>query len=120
MPTTAQDRVSRGPFAALLILLSLFLSSATAAAGADLGGPSTRLGFGRHSPAAALLPSPARSSLDDETPGSGSGPSLLPSGRDIVTEGLSTRPLAELRPAANSAVPRPASASYRARAPPAS
>jgi hypothetical protein len=118
VPTTAQDRVRKGPFAALLILLSLFLSSATAASGADLRGPSTRFGAGRHNTAAALLPSPARSPLDDETPGS--GPSLLPSVPGLVTEKLPARPEAEFRPSARSAVPRPASASYRARAPPAS
>ena len=120
MPTTAQDRVRRGPFAALLILLSLFLGSATAAAGTDLRGPSTRLGSSRHSPAAALLPSPARSSLEDEASDSGSGPSLRPSAPGIVTEGLPARPRAGFRPAAQASIPQPASASYRARAPPAS
>ena len=119
MPKTAQDRVSRGPFAALLILLSLFLGSATAA-GADLRGPSTRLGSGRHNPAAALLPSATRSSLEDEDRASGTGPSLLPSIPGIVTEGLRAPPRAGFPPDARAAAPRPASASYRARAPPAS
>jgi hypothetical protein len=115
---TAQDRVGRGPFAALLILLSLVLGSVTAAAGADLRGPSTRLGSSRHSTATALIPSPARSPLDEEIPGP--GPSLLPFVPGIVTESLPARPGAESRPAAGSAVPRSATASYRARAPPAS
>lgn len=117
MPKTAQDRVRKGPFAALLILLSLVLGSATAAAGADLRGPSARLGPARHNSGAALLPSPARSSPDDDAPGS--GPSLLPSGPGIVTERLAARPSADFLPFDRSDVARPASANYRARAPPA-
>ncbi|MGA9582968.1 MAG: hypothetical protein WBR13_13470, partial [Allosphingosinicella sp.] len=67
MPTTGQDRAGGGPFAALLILLSLFLGSTTAAAaGADPRGPSTRLGSGRHNVAAALLPTGARHAVEDE------------------------------------------------------
>ncbi len=119
MPTTAQDRTSRGPFAALLILLSLCLGSApAAAAGADLRGPTPRLGSGRHAPAAALLPASARSQSDDEA--SGSGPSLLPSLPGIVTEALTALPGAETGPAARVSIPKRSSAFYRARAPPAS
>lgn len=117
MPNTAQDRVRKGPFAALLILLSLMLGSATAAAGADLRGPSTRLGSSRQGPVTALLPSPARSSPDDEAPSP--GPSLLPSAPRIVTERLAERPSAEAPPPVLSGAARPAGASYRARAPPA-
>jgi hypothetical protein len=120
VPTTAQDRVPRGPLAALLILLSLFLGSATAAAGADLRGPATRLGSSRPGSATALLPTAARNSLGDETSGAAAGPSVLPSAPGLVTERLWTRPRAEFPSGAWIAVPKPAGASYRARAPPAS
>lgn len=117
MPMPAQDRMSRGPFAALLILLSLLLGSASAAAGSDLRAPGARAGSSRNGAATALLPSGPRNSLDDEA--SGEGASLPPSGPGIVTEILWARPLAEAPSAARSAIPRPAGAPYRARAPPA-
>lgn len=119
MPKTAQDRVSRGPLAALLILLSLLLSSGSATAGIDIRSPAARPGSSRHSPATAVLASGTRNALDDETPGAGAGPSLLPSAPGIVTERLWERPRAEAASGAWAAVPRPASAAYRARAPPA-
>lgn len=121
MPTSAQDRVRRGPFAALLILLSLLLGSANAAAaGSDIQAPASRLGSSRQGNATALLPPGARNPLDDETSGGGTGPTLLPSTPGIVTERLAARPLAEAPPRAPAAVPGPPSAAYRARAPPAS
>lgn len=120
MPTRAQDGNRRGPLAALLIVLSLFLGSATAAASADVRGPSTRLGSSRHNAAAALLPSGARNSPDEEVSGAGGGQSLLPCGPAILTESLSARPLPEVPSVEWAAIPRPGSASYRARAPPAS
>ncbi|HEX9948063.1 MAG TPA: hypothetical protein VGA98_11030 [Allosphingosinicella sp.] len=120
MPTTAQDRIRGGPFGALLILLSLFLGSATAtAAASDFQGPATRLGSSRPNVAPALLPPAARNALDDEAPGSGIGPSLPPAAFGVVTGRLWTRPGAETASVTRSAIPRPASASYRARAPPA-
>ncbi len=120
MPTTAQDRISGGPLGALLILLSLFLGSANAAAtAADLRGPATRLGSSRPSVAPVLLPSATRNLLDDERLGSGAGPALPPSRPRIVTQRLSARPPADFPAARWAAIPRPASASYRARAPPA-
>jgi hypothetical protein len=115
----AQDRIRRGPFAALLILLSLVLGSAGAAAtGNDVRGHAARPASSRHA-AAALLPSATRNTLDDEAPREGVG-SLPPSAPGIVTETLWARPLAEAPAAAWDEVPEPASASYRARAPPAS
>src|SRR5687768_4765301 len=115
----AQDRIRRGPFAALLILLSLVLGSAgAAAAGHDVRGPAARPGSSRHA-AAALLPSATRNTLDDEVRRDGTG-SLPPSAPGIVTETLWARPPAKAASAAWSAVPGPAGAPYRARAPPAS
>lgn len=119
MPITAQDRVRRGPLAALLILLSLLLAPGTAAAGPDLRTPA-RLGPSRHGPASAVVPSGIRSSLDDERQGAGVGASVPPTAPGIVTERLPARPLAEGRSAASDPVPQPAVAAYRARAPPAS
>lgn len=120
MPTTAQDRVGRGPLAALLIFLSLFLAAGTAAAaGADPRIPAARPGPSRHGTAAALLPPATRNALDDEAYGAGDGPAVLASAPSIVTERLWARPPAEARSGATPAAPRPAAASYRARAPPA-
>lgn len=119
MPTTAQDRVRRGPLAALLILLSLFATSGTAAAGSDLRTPA-RLGASRHAQATAVLPSGIRNSSDDEPLGGGAGASVPPSAPGIVTERLWTRPRAETLAASSAALPRPPRAAYRARAPPAS
>jgi hypothetical protein len=120
VPMPAQDRMKRGPLAALLILLSLVLGSAsTAAAGNDLRGPAARPGSSRH--AAALLPSLTRNTPDDEALGDGgAGSPLPPSAPGIVTQALWARPLPEAASAAWNAVPQPAAASYRARAPPAS
>lgn len=118
MPTRAQDRTGRGPFAALLILLSLFLGPAASAAGADLNNSAPRLGSSRQGPSAALLPAGTRNPFDDERPDSDSGP--LPAAPRLVTERLWTRPPAGYPSAGQAATPRPATTSYRARAPPAS
>lgn len=118
MPTKAQDRVLRGPFAALMILLSLVLGSATAAtAAAGTSGPATRLAPSRQSSAAALVPSGTRNTLEEEA--KGAGPSVLPGRPGVVTERLTARPSAETFSAAPAASPRAATAAYRARAPPA-
>src|SRR5688500_9855467 len=115
VPMPAQDRIIRGPFAALLILLSLLLGSAgAAAAGSDSRGPGARPGSSRPGAAAALLPSGPRNSLDDEASGEGAGASLPPSEPGIVTQALWAGPPAEAASAASSAVPRPAAANYRA------
>lgn len=121
MPNPAQDRVRRGPFAALLILLSLLLGSANAAAaGSDIQAPASRLGSSRQGSATALLPSGTRNPLDDEMSGGSTGPSPLPSTPGIVTGPLWARPRAEAPLPALVAAPGPAAAPYRARAPPAS
>ena len=118
MPTKAQDRKSRGPFAALLILLSLVLGPATAAVGAaGTSGPATRLAPARQSSAAALVPSATRNPLEDEA--KGAGPSVLPGPPGAVTERLPARPSAETFASAPAGSPRAATAAYRARAPPA-
>jgi hypothetical protein len=116
---TTQDRPVRGPVAALLILLSLVLGSGAAAATAELNGSATRLAPERHSSAAALLPAGARDDLEDEADRWGDGPSALPGRARIVTERLGARPRAGFPAAVGAAAPRPPSASYRARAPPA-
>lgn len=118
MPTPAQDRMRRGPLAALLILLSLVLGSASSAAGSDLRGPAARPGSSRQA-SAALLPSATRNNLDDDASGEGADSSLPPSAPGIVTQALWARPLPEAPSATSKAVPRPAHAAYRARAPPA-
>jgi hypothetical protein len=121
VPNPAQDRIGRGPFAALLILLSLLLGSANAAAAhGDIQAPASRLGPSRQGSAAALLPSGTRNPLDDEMTGGGGGPCLLPSAPGIVTERLPARPRSEAAPGVRTPAPRPAGACYRARAPPAS
>jgi hypothetical protein len=121
VPTTAQDRDRRGPFAALLILLSLLLGAGTAAAtGYDVQPPAARLGSTRHGATTALLPPGTRNPLDDEASGPGADPSLLPSTPGIVTERLWARPRAEAPSEEWAEVPQLPSASYRPRAPPAS
>ena len=121
MPTPAQDRASKGPLAALLILLSLLLCSATAASGADLRGPAARLGPARGASSAALLPAGTRNPLDDEAPGPGFGSALPPPpAPGVVTERLWTRPAAQLHGRSSAGTAQRAAAAYRARAPPAS
>lgn len=121
MPTAAQDRVRKVPLAALLILLSLVLGSANAAAaGSDLREAASRLGSTRQGAAAALLPPTTRNLLDDDEAGAGAGPWVLPSTPGIVSERLPARPAAEAVPQSRSEIPAPARAAYRARAPPAS
>jgi hypothetical protein len=121
VPTTAQDRVRRVPLGALLFLLSLFLGSAAAAApGSDLREPLARFGGGRQGAATALLQSGNRNSPDDEALGTGDGCAVPPGGPGgVVTRLLWTGPLAEPSSGRRVARPRPAYASYRARAPPA-
>lgn len=118
MPAPAQDRVKRGPLAALLLLLSLVLGPAAAAAGGDLRGAAPRLGTGRHTVVTALAPSNPRNPLDDEAVGDGD-PFALPPVPRIVTEPHSSRPVAGFAGQPTAAAPRPATPAYRARAPPA-
>ena len=121
MPATVHHRVRRGPFGALLILLSLLLSTGTAAAGGnDIRASLARLGQSRHGAAATILPFGTRNSLDDEAPGTGGGSAVPSTGPSLVTQILWTRPLGDAPSSDRAALPRPAGASYRARAPPAS
>jgi hypothetical protein len=120
VPTTAQDRVRRGPFAALLILLSLLLSSGVdSAAGSGLRDPLARLAPSRNGAGTALLLSATRNPLDDETTGPEGGPFLAPSEPIPVTDLLWARPVAGAEARDRLSGPKPATASYRARAPPA-
>jgi hypothetical protein len=120
VPATVHHRVRRGPFGALLILLSLLLSAGTAAAGSDSRASLARLGQSRHGTAATILPFGTRNSLDDEAPGTGGGSAIPSTGPSLVTQILWTRPLGDAPSSDRAALPRPAGASYRARAPPAS
>ena len=119
MPKPAQDRYQRGPIAALLILLGLFLGSGPAAAtGAGIAQPAARMAAGRPGQA-ALLHASARSLLDDEAPDGRDRPLLRPARPDIVTLFLSARPHSGLAEAADLVRPPPGDFLYRARAPPA-
>ena len=121
MPATVHDRVRRGPFGALLILLSLLLSAGTAAAaGGDGHASLARLGQSRHGAATTILPSGIRNGLDDEAQNTGGGSAVPSTGPGLVTRLLWTRPLGDAPSADRAALPRPAGVSYRARAPPAS
>jgi hypothetical protein len=122
VPAPAQDRIGRGPFGALLILLSLLLGSGTgaaAAAGSDLRQPTARLGASRHAAAAALVPSGIRNPLDEDSPGAGSGAAPPPPAPGLVTRALPARPAAGPLAGQDAAHPGRPAASYRARAPPA-
>ena len=120
MPTKAQDRIGKGPFGALLILLSLLLGSGTAAAaGSDPRSPSARLGANRASAAVALLPAGCRNPCDDDSSGPGLAAALPPPAPGPVTRTLWSRPAAEPCSGEGAEPAKPACASYRARAPPA-
>jgi hypothetical protein len=112
----AQDRMQRGPLAALLILLGLFLGSGPAAATTSgFAAPAARAE--RQGAAAAYLGSASRSTLDDEKVGA--GPLVLPSHPRLVTDRLWTRQGAGFPVPAADQPPRPSLLLYRARAPPA-
>jgi hypothetical protein len=120
VPKPAQDRLQRGPLAALLILLGLFLGSGTATANvAGLAAPAARSAQGRQGSASALLQSSLRATLDDEAADGGTPPPILASAPSLVSETGWTRPLAHSP--AETAVPRSLRGAffYRARAPPA-
>lgn len=119
MPKPAQDSVTKGPFAALLILFSLFLSSGTAAAGNGNLQSSARLSAGRQGATAAILQSSVRPSEDEAAEATGEWPPLLPPGAGIVTAGPYVTPAAGASSASTADLPRLAPASYQARAPPA-
>lgn len=113
-------RVRRGPLAALLIFLSLFLGSGTAAAGgAEIRGTAARLSPSRAgAPSAVILPG-ARTQLDDEAAGAEGGSPLPPRPPAIVTKSLWARPPHSPGGGSPSLLPQAAKAAYRARAPPA-
>lgn len=119
MPGSAQDRVRRGPLAALLILLSLILSAGPAAATSSDIRSSARLGASRPGTSTAILLPGTRNSLEDEAPGSGGGTSVPPPRPAIITEYLWARPAALDATASRFALPPPTSSAYHARAPPA-
>ncbi|HEX8626234.1 MAG TPA: hypothetical protein VF782_14330 [Allosphingosinicella sp.] len=119
MADSPQDRIGKGPFGALLILLGLLLSSGTAAAaGLDLRQSAPRLGSSRSAAAVALLPSGVRNPAEDDAPQAGGG-AAPPSGPGVVTRHLWERPAAGLGSRNEAPRPEPSDRSYRARAPPA-
>ncbi len=119
MATPAQERIGRGPFGALLILLSLLVGSGNAAAAsADLR-HSARLSPSRQSAAVALLPSAARSTAQDEACASGGDPADSPSGPRVVAERLRAGRAALPAFGHQAELPRTTGLSHRARAPPA-
>ncbi len=118
MATPAQERIGRGPFGALLILLSLLVGSGSAvAASADLR-HSARLSPSRQSAAVALLPSAARSAVEDEACASGD-PADSPSGPRVVAERLRAGRAALPAFGHQAELPGTTGLSHRARAPPA-
>jgi hypothetical protein len=119
VPKAAQDRIVRGPFAALLILLSLLVGSGTAAAaGFDLRQSAPRLGPSRQTASVGLLPV-VRNSPDEDSCAGASAGSVPPTAPGLVTRGLWTRPAAGHATVREAAPAKRSNASYRARAPPA-
>lgn len=119
MPRPAQERIVRGPFGALLILLSLLVGSGGAvAAGGDIR-QSARLSPGRQSASVALLPAATRNTIEDEASASGGDPAAVRSEPAAAAQRLSTRPLPDASGGHRAPLPAPAGPSHRARAPPA-
>lgn len=119
MPKSAQDRIVRGPFGALLILLSLLVGSGTAAAaGFDLRQSAPRLGPSRQASAVGLLPV-VRNSPDEDSSARASGGCVPPAAPGLVTQRLWTRPAAGPATLREAAPAGRLNVSYRARAPPA-
>ena len=118
VPTRAQMRETRGPLAALLILVGL-LFSAGAVSSTGIRDGSVRLGSARQGSAPSLVrASEAASAADEATPDDVSSFVPPPEPR-VVFERLALRPADPLFPQSDAARARPATASYRARAPPA-
>jgi hypothetical protein len=114
-----QERIVRGPFGALLILLSLLVGSGSAvAAGGDLR-QSARLSPSRQPASVALLPAGARNSIEDEASAAGGDPAASPFEPRAVTERLRARPAAGAPAGHQVERPKTAGLSHRARAPPA-
>jgi hypothetical protein len=119
VPSQAQDRIVRGPFAALLILLSLLVGSGgAAAAGADIRN-SARLSPSRQSASVALLPAGTRNGLEDEASAASGDKAVPVCEAGIVTERPWARPAADAPGGDQAPLPEPAGPSHRARAPPA-
>jgi hypothetical protein len=119
VPTPAQERIGRGPFGALLILLSLLVGSGSAAfAGADIR-HSSRLSPSRQSASVAFLPAGIRNLVDDEASAAGGDAAPSPAEPRIVAERRWARPAADVSASRRVPLPAPAGPSHRARAPPA-
>ena len=120
MPKTAQDRMQRGPIAALLILFGLFLGSGPATANvAGVAAPAARTVVGRQGLAAALSHPASRSTLHDESSDGAGGPPVLAARPDVVTQALSIGQSDRTPAALPVLLPQPGARFYRARAPPA-
>jgi hypothetical protein len=118
VPNEAHDRLRRGPFAALLILLGLILSSGTVTAGASMPRASAARQSSDRAGAAVLI---TRSEERSAFPGDAPEPNSFapPASPGIVTSTLWARPTAPAALRAGPAFRQPAHRSYRARAPPA-
>jgi len=119
VPDRAQEGVRRGPFAALLLLLGLVLSSGPFAGGVQsIRDPGPRLGSARFgAPTSALRFTGQRVVSDDAA--ATDAPTVLPPAPRIVVEPLTARPLPPVAAESPSELSPVATASYRARAPPA-
>ncbi len=119
MPRPAQERGSRSPVAALLILLGLLLGSGGTISGFEARDGSARLGSDRHGAPASLLRTAQRAPSPDDDEGSGPGAAGPARAADVVTVALASRPGTAAAAAPAFALAEAAPASYRARAPPA-
>ena len=120
MPKPAQDRMQRGPLAALLILFGLFLGSGTANATlAGIAAPAARAAPGRQGSAPDLVPSAARAATGKAMASGAGGPPLPAAGPEVVTQALWTGQRAAPTSALPVPRPQPGARFYRARAPPA-
>jgi len=118
VPYQAHDRVRRGPFAALLILLGLLLSSGAVTGSASVPRSSAARQSSDRAGAAILVARfEERSVLSGETPDPDSF--APPASPRIATSALWVRPLAQAGLGASPSFLQPAYRSYRARAPPA-
>ena len=116
-PNPAQDKAIRGPFAALLLLLGLFLAPANAAPGAEL-----RLAAGSVSDlqrASAVLRTSGQVDADDDRSDAEPQSFAPPSPPVIFTRIVGARPTAEPGIEAREIQAAHTHSPYRARAPPA-
>lgn len=112
--------VRRGPLAALLLLLGVMLGPGGAGAAApDVSGKGSRLGPDRHGAPVQLLRAAQRGASEEDEGERLTGPVALPGRTGVVTFSGTVRPPGTAAEAPVFEHPRPRTAAYRARAPPA-